>query len=96
MDSKGNWSFAPVYDLIFSYGHGGEHSCTIAGEGRNPAMKDIMKLAELSDISPKDLSDIVNDVQASLNNWESLAPSLNIRKTDIAQVSKSLYASAFK
>ena len=44
MDSKGSWSFAPVYDLIFSHGPGGEHSCTIAGEGRNPAMKDVMKL----------------------------------------------------
>jgi serine/threonine-protein kinase HipA len=90
MDSTGNWSFAPVYDLIFSYGPGGEHSCTIAGEGRNPIMKDIMKLAELADISPKDVDDIVNDVQCSLGNWESLASSLNIRKADIAQINKSL------
>ena len=96
MDNKGNWSFAPVYDLIFSYGSGGEHSCTIAGEGRNPTMKDIMKLAELSEISSKDVNDIINDVQGSLSNWNNLATSLNIRKTDITQVSKSLYTSAFK
>ena len=90
MDNTGSWSFAPVYDLIFSYGPGGEHSCTIAGEGKNPTIKDIMKLAKLADISQKDVDDIVNDVQCSLGNWESLASSLNIRKADIAQISKSL------
>ena len=93
MDSKGNWSFAPVYDLIFSHGPGGEHSCTIAGEGRNPAMKDVMKLAALSDIPSKDANSIINDVRGALSNWESLASSLNIRKADIAQISQALCTS---
>lgn len=93
MDSKGSWSFAPVYDLIFSHGPGGEHSCTIAGEGRNPAMKDVMKLAALSDISSKDANSIINDVRDAISNWESLASSLSIRKADIAQISQALYTS---
>ena len=55
-----------------------------------------MKLAELSDISSEDVNDIINDVQGSLNNWESLATNLNIRKTAIAQVSKFLFTNTFK
>ncbi len=35
-----------AYDLTFSYSIGGEHATTVNGNGRNPDMKDILKVAE--------------------------------------------------
>ena len=89
MDDTGRWSFAPAYDLMFAYGQGGEHSLTISGEGRNPTMKDVLKLAELVDIASEDVFSMVDDVQASLENWVSLASDLNVRKSDAEEIRKS-------
>ncbi|MDA3799388.1 MAG: type II toxin-antitoxin system HipA family toxin [Kiritimatiellae bacterium] len=89
MDDKGRWSFAPAYDLMFAYGPGGEHSLTVAGEGRNPTMKDVLKLAELADIASEDVFSMVDDVQASLDNWVSLASDLNVRKSDVEEIRTS-------
>ena len=91
MESNGSWSFAPVYNLIFTNGPDGEHSCTVAGEGCNPTMKDIIKLAELSDISSSETFAIVDEVQTALNCWKPLALELDIDKTAIKQISKALH-----
>lgn len=40
------WKLSPAYDLTFSYSIGGEHATTINGNGRNPNIKDILKVAE--------------------------------------------------
>lgn len=40
------WKLSPAYDLTFSYSIGGEHATTVNGNGRNPDMKDILKVAE--------------------------------------------------
>ena len=42
----GRWQLAPAYDLTYSHSVGGEHATTVAGEGRNPAMKDILAVAK--------------------------------------------------
>ena len=42
---NGEWRLAPAYDLTYSNSIGGEHATTINGEGRNPGMKDILKVA---------------------------------------------------
>jgi hypothetical protein len=43
--AKGDWKFAPAYDLTFSYSGYGFHSTMIAGESKNPGRKELMKLA---------------------------------------------------
>ena len=43
---NGTWRLAPVYDLTYSNSIGGEHATTVAGEGRNPEMADILKVAK--------------------------------------------------
>ena len=42
----GVWHLAPAYDLTYSSSIGGEHATTVAGEGRNPEMKDILDVAK--------------------------------------------------
>ena len=43
---NGTWRLAPAYDLTYSNSIGGEHATTVAGEGRNPEMADILKVAK--------------------------------------------------
>ena len=45
-DDDGEWRLAPAYDLTYSNSIGGEHATTIDGEGKNPGMKDILKVAK--------------------------------------------------
>ena len=43
---QGNWRLAPAYDLTYSHSLGGEHATTVAGEGRDPGLEDILRVAK--------------------------------------------------
>lgn len=43
---KRKWELSPAYDLTYSNSIGGEHATTVAGNGKNPTIKDILKVAE--------------------------------------------------
>ncbi|MDR3258065.1 MAG: type II toxin-antitoxin system HipA family toxin [Fusobacteriaceae bacterium] len=40
------WLLSPAYDLTYSYSINGEHATTVNGNGNNPDMPDILKVAE--------------------------------------------------
>ena len=40
------WELSPAYDLTHSYSINGEHATTINGNGVNPSLNDILKVAE--------------------------------------------------
>ena len=40
------WELSPAYDLTYSYSINGEHATTINGNGVNPGLNDILKVAE--------------------------------------------------
>ena len=45
------WKVSPAYDLTYSNSINGEHATTIAGEGKNPGIDDILKVAKIIGIS---------------------------------------------
>lgn len=45
-EEKEGWVLAPAYDLTYSYSLNGEHATTINGEGQNPGLQEIVKVAE--------------------------------------------------
>ncbi|WP_304255871.1 type II toxin-antitoxin system HipA family toxin, partial [Phascolarctobacterium succinatutens] len=45
-DDEKKWLLSPAYDLTYSYSIGGEHATTVAGNGKNPGMKDILEVAK--------------------------------------------------
>ncbi len=45
-ENEGRWILSPAYDLTYSYSIGGEHATTVHGNGRNPGLGDILKVAE--------------------------------------------------
>ena len=44
LNARNEWIFAPAYDLVFSYGPGGEQSMLVMGEGRNPGTAQLQAL----------------------------------------------------
>ncbi len=78
MDAKGEWQFAPAYDLTFSYSGYGFHSTMVAGESKNPGRKELMKLAEHFGL--KNAASIIEEVQGAISQWKVLANDYGISK----------------
>ena len=87
MDSGGKWSFAPPYDLMYSYGPGGEHSTSVAGEGGHPSTKEFNKLADLSCVTRPESEVIIGEVRESVSQWPKLARAARISTDNIRLVS---------
>ena len=73
---QGNWRLAPAYDLTYSNSLGGEHATTIAGEGKAPGMKDILKVAKKAGLKEPQSRHIAEKVQSTVN--EMLSKYLNL------------------
>lgn len=62
-DKKKEWHLSPAYDLTYSSSFGGEHATTINGEGRNPTLNDILKVASNIGIAEKQAKEIAVDIK---------------------------------
>jgi serine/threonine-protein kinase HipA len=71
MNAKGEWQFAPAYDLTFSYSGYGFHSTMVAGESKNPGRKELMKLA--THFGLKNAGSIIEEVQEAISQWGAIA-----------------------
>ena len=78
MNAKGEWQFAPAYDLTFSYSGYGFHSTMIAGESKNPGRNELMKLA--SHFGLKNAGYIIEEVQEAIRQWGAIATEQGISK----------------
>lgn len=73
MNPSGEWSLSPAYDLTYAVGPGGEHTMTVAGEGRAPAREHVMKLAGQFDIKPRQAQTVIDEVNAAAGKWMQFA-----------------------
>ena len=62
-DIKNEWHLSPAYDLTYSFSFNGEHATTINGEGKNPALDDILAVAKNIGLKEKFAIDIALDIQ---------------------------------
>lgn len=62
-DDERKWALSPAYDLTYSYSIGGEHATTVAGNGKNPGMKDILEVANKLGMNLSLAKDIAQQVQ---------------------------------
>ncbi|MFG6431501.1 type II toxin-antitoxin system HipA family toxin [Roseateles sp. LYH14W] len=58
-DAAGQWRLSPAFDLTFSFGPGGEHTTSIAGEGRAPGNADLMRAAEQGGLKRADARRVI-------------------------------------
>jgi len=90
MDSYGNWYLAAAYDLTFSRGPAGEHSMTVAGEGKNPSKKHIMLLAEKFNIDEAET--IYEEVRVAILDWMKFAKKATVSKKSRETVQQLLHS----
>ena len=88
MNKKGEWRFAPAYDLTFSQSSHGFHSTTIAGEGKTPTKKNLMDLAKNFGLKHPD--SIIDEVKNVLSCWKDFAISSNVGNDSLKLIDKTI------
>ena len=86
LDEKNSWKLTPAYDLTFSYGVGAEHSTTYMGEGKNPSVNHLEKLALKHGI--KEFKLVIDEVKSSISEFERFAKEVELPKQEILNLNK--------
>ena len=63
--ANGKWKLSPAYDLTYSNSIGGEHATAVAGEGKDPGMKEILKVAKeagLKETAARHTAEMIRDI----------------------------------
>jgi serine/threonine-protein kinase HipA len=89
-DATSDWTLTPAYDLLYTPGPGGEHAMTLAGEGRNPGRSHVLRLAEQVDVSQREATGILDEVQAAIARWPAHATEAGLSKAGAKQIAQSL------
>lgn len=90
MNKHGNWQFAPVYDLTFSYSAFGHHSTLVAGESKSPGTEDLLQLAGHFGVTKA--NNIIEQVKETLANWKEYAKEAGVTKQSMRKIAKQLDA----
>ncbi|WP_028296841.1 type II toxin-antitoxin system HipA family toxin [Olivibacter sitiensis] len=90
MHENGDWKLAPAYDLTFSSGPNGEQSTMVMGEGKNPAIRDMVKLGLEAKLSKRLIEEIIEQTKSALARWEYLSKNYNVNKVNVELVLNSM------
>jgi serine/threonine-protein kinase HipA len=78
LNARNEWVLSPGYDLVFSYGPGGEQSTMVMGEGRNPGPEKLQSLGEKHVL--KNASLILEKVQDAIAKWPTFAQEAGVSR----------------
>ncbi len=90
LTDEGEWELAPAYDLVFAPGPGGEHSMTVAGEGRAPSRGHLLQMAEPVDVARGDAESIVDEVASATARWRTHARQADVGVGSVEAVEKAI------
>ena len=90
LTAAGSWTLAPAYDLVFAPGPAGEHTMTVAEEGRTPARSHLLKLADLAGISGREAQEILDEVAAAVARWRVHASDVGVGARSAKAIEKSV------
>lgn len=90
MDQQGMWRISPAYDLTFSAGPAGEHCTIVMGEGKNPTLSHLLKLAEVGQIKKEKALRIIDDVKDAVLQWHPFAKDAHVSKTSHSMVQAAI------
>lgn len=93
LDPHGLWQAAPAYDLTFAPGPGGEHTMTVAGEGREPGREHMMRIADGVDITSRVASDILEKVGVAVADWPKFAREAEVSKGTVSKIERAIESS---
>lgn len=89
-DTTGDWVLSPAYDLLYTPGPGGEHTMSLAGEGKNPGRSHLLRLAEQAGVTRREVAGIIDKVRAAVARWQEFATQAGVSRVGIRQIAKSL------
>jgi serine/threonine-protein kinase HipA len=92
MDAQGQWNVSPAYDLTFSSGPSREHSTLVMGEGKNPTLEHLLKLATGIGITQRKAKEIVYEVFSAVEQWPDFAEKSGVSKVQKNEIEKVLKA----
>ena len=90
MSDAGDWQLAPAYDLMFTPGPGGEHTMTVAGEGRAPGRAHLLQLAPDAGIEIRDAESIADEVASAVARWREHAREADVGSESVGTVEKAV------
>jgi serine/threonine-protein kinase HipA len=90
MEPDGTWRHTPAYDLTFSAGPGGEHTMSIAGEGRTPGRRHFAELAAKMSISPQVRDATFEQVDAAVARWAAFAAAADVDEALVQEIERRL------
>jgi serine/threonine-protein kinase HipA len=90
MNRAGAWSMAPAYDLTFSHGIAGEHTTSIAGEGKAPQLAHMLKVADAAGLKHAKAEDIVAQVRQVVAMWRKFAGDAGVSTRTTATIETTL------
>lgn len=91
MNPAGQWRLAPAYDLTFSTGPGGDHSTSLAGEGRAPALQHLQKIAAVAGMDPRELHTLVDQTSEAVAHWSDFARDAGVAPATAARIANHLH-----
>jgi serine/threonine-protein kinase HipA len=89
-DTTGDWALSPAYDLLYTPGPGGEHTMSLAGEGKNPGRSHLLRLAAQADVAKREIVGIIDQAQAAVARWKDFAAAAGVSPVSIRQIAQSL------
>jgi serine/threonine-protein kinase HipA len=88
LNTNNEWTFAPAYDLTFSYGPGGEQSMLVMGEGRNPSTAQLQALGKQHGI--KGAPEILDTVKSVVANWPRYAEQAEVSRKSSKEIAAKI------
>lgn len=87
---KTGWRVSPAYDLTFSSGPGGEHCTMVMGEGSQPGVSHLIKLAEISGIKKERALIMIEEVKSAVADWNKYASDAGVSQKTMSAINKIL------
>jgi serine/threonine-protein kinase HipA len=84
LNARNEWIFAPAYDLVYSYGPGGEQSMLVLGEGRNPGTVQLQALGKRHGL--KNALEILAKVKRAVANWPCYAEQAEVSRKSTKEI----------
>lgn len=67
-ESCDKWHLSPAYDLTYSTTYYGEHTTTVAGNGKNPGINELVEVGVFGGIEKEKCIEIANEIESKITD----------------------------
>ncbi len=86
----GAWRLSPAYDLVFATGPGGQHTMSVAGEGKNPGRTNLFRAVQKAGLSASALDGILARVAEATGRWSEFAAQAGVSAETAERIAGSM------